>query len=275
MSEEIVSGSAEGSATSTPSNTPAVATPSASAPSVATPQTSQAPAQGVSSQEDRSSWVPPHRIRETREAALRSAQETYGRQIAEIRAEAERYQAQVRALTGVTPPPNPEISAVRDQFGRLYPGLAKMEDKADMLEKIIENQNNMEAQQQHYWQRYGQQTMDRLYDKASQSLGTNLSDDAKRYLYTSFVGYVQSSPELTERYANDPSLVDDYLKMLTSNLIDPVRRSASASIVGRTGVSVPQDTPGGSVRAGTPAPKFANLDERANAAWAIMQQNKT
>ncbi len=275
MSEVNVSGSGE-VATSTPSatpTTPVTATPVTSASPVATPQTSQTPASGVST-EDRSSWVPPHRIRETREAAIRQAQETYGRQVAEVRAEAERYRQQVMALTGVQAPPNPEISAVRDQFGRLYPGLAKMEEKADVIEKLVEQANNLEAQSTHYWGQHAQRTMDRVFEKASTALGSPLNDGAKKYLYNSFVGFTQSSPELTERYANDPSIVDEFINLITSNLIDPVRRSASATVSGRANAALPQDTPSGSVRAGSPAPKFQNLDERVAAGWAIMNQDR-
>jgi hypothetical protein len=129
MSEEFVSGSAPAEATPSAPSTPVTATPVTSAPAVATPQAPpQAPATGVSS-EDRSNWVPPHRIRETREAALRQANEQFAQRESQMRAEAERYRQQVLALTGVTPPPNPEIKAVKDQFAHLYPGLAKMDEK--------------------------------------------------------------------------------------------------------------------------------------------------
>lgn len=275
MSEVNVSGSGE-VATSTPSATPTApvtATPVTTASPVATPQAPQTPATGVST-EDRSSWVPPHRLRETREAAFRQANESFAQREAQIRAEADRYRQQVMALTGVQAPPNPEIKAVRDQFSQLYPGLAKMEEKADLIERLTEQSANMEAQQAHYWQTHGQRTMDRVFEKAGEALGSNLNDGAKRYLYNSFVGFVQSSPEMEQRYTSDPSIVDEFINLITSNLIDPARRSASATVAGRANAALPQDTPSGSVRVGSPAPQFKNLDERAAAGWAIMNQNK-
>lgn len=265
MSEEIVSGSGE-VATPTPSATPspAPATPGASASPVATPQAPQA---GATPAEDRSSWVPPHRLRETREAAIRQANEQFAQREAQIRAEAERYRQQVMALTGVTPPPNPEIQAVKDQFSQLYPGLSKIESQAAKLEQLLERAGDLEAQNGHYWEQYGRNTMNKLFDHASQSIGAQLTDAAKQQLHASFVGYVQSSPELTARYANDPTIVEDFWKAFTSNFIDPVRRTAAATVAGRAAVNLPQDTPGGMPRA-TPAPTLKSLDERVAAGWA-------
>lgn len=272
---EVDPGTGLGEATpSTPnvaSATPAQATPSASAPPVAIPQASAAPATGG---EDRSSWVPPHRLRETREAAIRQANESFSQREAQIRAEADRYRQQVMALTGVTPPPNPEIKAVRDQFGSLYPGLSKLEERAAQLEQLLERQGDMEAQTGHYWQRYGQQSVDRIFDKVTEAIGSPLTDEAKGYLHNAFVGFVQSTPERTDRYANDPTLVDEFVRAYTSNFIDPIRRSTGASIVNRAGAPVPQDGPSGTLRTGTPAPKPQSLDERVAMGWAAYKNPK-
>ena len=114
--------------------------------------------------------------------------------------------------------------------------------------------------------------MDKLFDHASQSLGAPLTEEGKRQLHASFVGFVQSSPEMTDRYANDPAIVEEFWKTFTSSFIDPVRRTAAAGIQSRAaGIqNLPQDTPSGAVRVGTPA-QPANLDERAAQAWAQYQ----
>jgi hypothetical protein len=116
--------------------------------------------------------------------------------------------------------------------------------------------------------------MDRLFTHASESLGSPLTEEGKRQLHSSFVGFVQSSPELTERYSNDPTIVEDFWKAFTSSFIDPVRRTASATVQGRVASAiVPQDRPGAPAPVSS-GPKPANLDERANQAWALYQQNK-
>lgn len=252
-------------APATPVDAPAQATPSATAAPVAaaTPQaTPQAPATGVPE-----AMVPSYRIRETREAALREAQTRYESQLSTERAESARWKSQLQALVGVTPPANPEVDAVRSQFAKLYPGLAKMEEKAAVMEQLLERSGDLEAQTQHYWASYGRQTMDRVFTQASEALGGNLSEEGKRQLHASFTGWVSSSPELSARYASDPTIVDDFMKQFTSNFIDPVRRAASAGVVQRVPGALPQDSPSGTPRT-TAAPAFANLDERVAAGWA-------
>lgn len=265
MEPELTSGVTE-APTSTSASTPVTATPVTSASPVATPQATPANAT-VSPAEDRSTWVPPHRIRETREAAVRQANQEFAQREAQMRAEAERYRSQVLALTGVTPPPNPEVQAVKDQFSQLYPGLSKIEARAAQIEQLLERSGDLEAQNGHYWEQYGRQTMSKLFDHAASSMGAPLNDTAKAQLHTAFVGYVQSSPTNTARYASDPSIVEDFWKEFTSSFIDPVRRNASATVAGRAMTQTPQDTPGGIPRS-APVTGPKSLDERAAAGWA-------
>ena len=268
---EIVS--APSPAEATPSaSTPAAATPAAAAApgAAATPQaTPQPPATGGAPE----GWVPSYRIRESREAAVREANAQFAQREADIRAEADQYKRQLHSLVGVQPPPNPEIAAVRSQFGQLYPGLAKLEERADQLLQLQERAGDLESQTEHYWQTYGRQTMDRLFTSAQTSLGAPLTDEAKRALHSSFVGFVQSSPELSNRYANDPTIVDDFWKAFTSSFIDPARRTASAQVVQRASGMTPQDTPGG-IPHTAPAPPPKNLDERMASGWALYNQHK-
>lgn len=252
------------SVSSTPA-TPAEATPSA--PAAAAPATPQAATPVAATPATPEAMVPSYRIRETREAALREAQTRYESQLATQRAETERYQAQLRALVGAAPPVDTEADTVRSQFAKLYPGLAKMEEKAAQMEQLLERGGDLEAQNAHYWQSYGRQTMDRLFTGAEKALGGALTDEGKRQLHSSFAGFVGSSPELTSRYSSDPTIVDDFLTQFTANFIDPVRRAASANVVGRAPGALPQDSPSGSPqRAASPA--FQSLDERVAAGWA-------
>lgn len=226
----------------------------------------QAPATGAPQE----GWVPSYRLREAGEAATRRANAEAARQIEAIRAESEQYKRQLHSLVGVQAPPDPQISAVRQQFGTLYPGLTKLEAQAEKIEAMLSRTGELENQSNHYWQSHGRQAMDRLFTHAAESLGGPLNDEAKRALHASFVGFVQSSPELSDRYANDPTLVEDFWKAFSSSFIDPARRAAATGVLNRAPGSIPQDTPGGAPRA-TPAPQPADLNERASNAWAMYQ----
>lgn len=267
MPDELVTGSGEAAPTTT---APAVApTPATFAPPVATPQAPQAPATGAIPD----GYVPSYRLREAREAAESKAQQTYAQQLAQIRAEADQYREQLHRLVGVGPQPNPEVDTVRQQFAQLYPGLSRIEERAAQVEQLLERAGDLESQTNHYWTTYGRQTMDKLFEHAQTSLGSPLTEEGKRMLHSSFVGWVQSSPEMTARYAQDPSIVEDFWKGFTSGFIDPARRVASATVTGRTQSMLPQDSPGGALHV-TPAPAPANMDERLAPAWQMYNQNK-
>ena len=268
MSDELVTSTP--AAEPTPSAPPAPATSGAPAFAQATP--SAPPVSAIT--EDRSTWVPPHRLRETRESAIRESSQQWAQERAQLQAQYQQIQSQLHALVGVTPQGDPEVANVRQQFAQLYPGLTAMEERANDLLGILDRSGDLEAQNSHYWQSYGRQSMDRLYEHASTSLGGPLTEDGKRQLHAAFTGYVSSSPELMNRYANDPTMIQEFWNQFTSSFIDPARRAASATVVGRAAAgALPQDTPGGAPRA-TPAPHPANLDERAAAGWAQYQTTK-
>lgn len=252
--------------------TPAPAIPGA----IAQPATpGQAPTGATPSPAIPEGYVPSYRLREAREAAVRQANAEFAQREAGIRAEAERYKQQLHQLVGATPPGDPQVDEVRKQFATLYPGLAKMEEKAQQLQELLERQGDSEAQVGHYWQTYGRQTMDRLFTHASEAMGgAPLPEGAKRMLHNAFTGFVQSSPELTARYAEDPTLVDDFWREFSSGFIDPARRASNAQVAGRVTPPLPQDSPGGQVRT-TPVPAGQNLDDRAQTGWARFNQFKT
>ena len=259
----------------TPAPTPASATPMPSAVPSAIPQGPVAAPTGLSpaAPEDRSNWVPPHRLRETREAAVREAQQRYQQEQAQLQAQVNHYQQQLRALVGAEPPANPDHDAIRQQFGQLYPGLTKIEARAAQLEQYLDQMPDMESVRDYIWQNHGRQAMDRIYSQAAETLGGPLSAEGKRALHAAFTGWVQSSPEYAQRYVDDPSIVDEFWKTLSSTLVDPARRAASAQVASRVPGALPQDTPGGVPSPG-PAPKPANMDERIGQMWAGYNANK-
>ncbi len=255
-----------------PQSTPATATPVApSAPTIPA-QSTQAPATGVAS-EDRSNWVPPHRLRETREAAERQAAQQFAQREAQLRQEADQYRAQLHRLVGVGPQPDPQKDTIRQQYFDLFPEAKILHERSKDIVGLLNQAGNLEAVQQHHWQGYARQTMDRLYGLAAEFNGAPLSDSGKQWLHSSFVGWVNQNPDRATRYEQDPSIVEDYWREYTSNFGDPVRRAAAATVQGRAAAvqGLPQDTPGGGIRP-TPTPAGQSLDDRVSAGWAQYQQ---
>lgn len=263
--DPIVDTSAEPTATPPAPSTPAQATPSAPA---------STPTQ-YSYAEDRSNWVPPHRIREGTER-FQQAQTQWQSREQQYQTQLDAVQRQLQALVGVQPqnPADAQAQTIKDQFYQLFPRLRELEEKGTDVLGLLDRAGDLESQTTHYWQSYGRQAVDRLYALASEGYGTPLSETQKENLHALFVGYVQSSPERTQRYASDPRIVEDFWRDFSSNFIDPARRNAQVTMAGRAaGVPLPQDTSSG-VPPVAGAPKPANLDERAALAWAQYQTTK-
>jgi hypothetical protein len=179
----------------------------------------------------------------------------------------------LQALTGVQPQNADPVREVRDQFGRVYPNLAKMEDQYEKFEQLLNRFPDLEAQQEHYWTSHATQTMDRLHTLAQADLGGNLSEAGKRNLQANFVGYLQSNPEAAQRYSYDPFVVNEFWKEFTSNFIEPVKRSSAANTLARAPQNLPQDAPSGNAITGGPA-KPKDLDDRVGKAWDAFNATK-
>lgn len=239
-----------------PAAQPAVptATPTSVAPSPAT----QVPS------EDRSTWVPPHRLREVsqrHEAALAAER-------ARFTAEVESRDARIRALAGVAPPENQQFDEVKKQFGQVFPELAELAQQSKAIKELLAQREELTASKDHYWGAYNRNAMNTLYSEAEKTYGQPLSDATKRQLGSAFVGYLQSNPEAYERYQQDPSVVTEYWKAFSDGFIDPVRRQSTVSTMGRIPTGLPQDTPSGAVNVGAPPPKPQTQDERIAMALA-------
>jgi hypothetical protein len=269
MSDDVnVSGTPATGDTGAPAASAPASTPAApQSPAASAQATPQAPA----STSAPDGFIPRYRYNEASQRAeqAQAAVKQYETQMAQVKQELERYRSQVQALVGVTPQQNTEAEAIKSQFFQLFPWAKKLEERFGDFESLVDQTNDLKAQSDHYWTSYGKQTMDRLFSLADSSLGSPLTEEGKRQLHNSFVGFVQSSPELTARYANDPSIVEDFWKGFTSSFVDPARRASSANVQQRVGAvaRLPQDSPSGAPQT-TPAPKLNGLDERALAAWA-------
>lgn len=256
----------------TPGVDPAASTPSTSDPTITgqPAQPAATPSAPVAQPQVPEGYVPSHRIRETREAAIRQAQSEWGPREQAYQQQLDAMKRQLHAVLGVTPQEDPEISAVKAQFQRLYPGLNDLEQRAKDIMGLVDRSGDLDSQNQHYWTSYGRQTLDRLYSKANDALGGSLNAQGKQALHAAFSGWVASSPELTQRYTSDPTLVDEFFQMWSSSFIEPARRSAAATVQTQTNPAqrfIPQDAPSGAPQM-TQAPRPSNLDERAAAAWS-------
>lgn len=215
---------AASAAASVPAATPTGGQPSApapGAPATVTPPTPPA-APAFTYKEDRSKWVPSHVVRERTEAYEK------------VQRELDYERRRVAALSGVTMPTaaDPESDAVRAQFAKLYPGLAKLEAMADKLEKAGNfDYDGIRSSQQQVWDRTANQVLQTLADKVKSTYGGGeLPPKTLQRITTAFISEVENDPEMRARYeAGDGSLIDDFIKDYTGSVLDPFRRASAAT----------------------------------------------
>jgi hypothetical protein len=141
----------------------------------------------------------------------------------------------VAALSGVKPPAepsDPEQEAIRSQFNKLYPGLAKLEAMADKLEKAGNfDFDGIQNSQQQVWVAHGNQVLATLQEKVKAAYGgADLTPKALQRISRAFVSEVGDDADMRARYeAGDLSIIDEFVKDFTGGLLDPYRRSTAAT----------------------------------------------
>ncbi len=267
MSELVTGAPQSAQSEPTPQTSPAPASPEQFGSPAPSQQATSVAAPTPQPPQVEPSWLK-SRLDETRQATLRQAQAHWAQQEANYKAQLEATQRQLHAIVGVTPQENPEVSAVRSQFNQLFPGLAKLEERANDLLSLAERSGESDAQVQHYWDEYARNRTTRLFTLASEGMGAPLTEEGKRVLHSAFTGYVSNNPDAAQRYMNDPSIVDEFWTYFGNSFIDPVRRSAQATVQSQTqNRALPQDSLSGAPQV-APVPRPANQDARMATAWA-------
>lgn len=271
--EDLGGAPSGGAPTPAPAPSPSPATPDHNAAAPATPN-ANAPA---ATPQVPNGYVPSYRIRETREAAMREATAQWQQREAAYQAQMDAIRRQLHAVIGVQPQSEEEqqVAQIQAQFKKVFPELAQLAEKAKDLQGLLERSGEFQHAVQHQYQAYGRQAMDRLFGLATKSLGHDLSDTAKQRLHASFVGYLQSDPQLLERYAVDQTIVDEFWNDFENGFIGPVRRAQSAGVQQaiENRPPTPRDTPAGIPNVQRPA-KPKDLDESVSQAWAAFNAAK-
>lgn len=149
------------------------------------------------------------------------------------------------ALAGISPPPapppepeDPRIVEVRNDLFKVVPWLSRLErvaQMADRLPQVVETLPQIQQDTEAYWNGVAQQTMTRVFAESANALGTEkLSPRQQAMIHREFVEYVSSTPEIERRYnVQDPTLVADFVRSLSDDLLTPLRRRTEASVESR------------------------------------------
>lgn len=226
-------------------------TTSPSAPAGGAPPAAATPPPGFTYKEDRSNWVPSHRIRQESDRA------------AKLERDLEYERQRVAALSGVkhTPAPNPERDAIRNQLYEVAPELKELSEYREMLAelkelKLKETIGTLRESHNQTWVQRGTQALNTLQDRVKQAYGgADVSPKAQERIQRAFIGELEADAEMRGRYeAGDLSVIDEFVKDFTGVVLDPYRRStAAAASPGQMAARRLPRGGGGSPVAGPPA----------------------
>lgn len=262
--------------------TPAAGTPSAQGSPAGTPAQAAA-GTATSTQytyaEDRSRWIPPHRL---------SEETTKRQQIEQQLADAQR---RIAALAGVQPPdPNADkMQQVKDAFFQMFPQFKHLASLTDeQIQQLIQTPQHVarvsEAESRE-WTRLGRTSLNTVYEQVADALGADsLTDDQKADLQSGFSNWFQSkvraeldasggetSATLDRYEQQDPTLIAEFVKRFTSGWVDPARRKVTQQAVSRAR-AVPNSQGRAPVSSLQRPEKFNTLDERLDYAAKLAKE---
>lgn len=231
---------------------------------------------GFTYQEDRSKWIPPHRLTEVSTKA----------QQAESRAQ--QLQTQLQALVGATPadPKTQEAETIKAQFFELFPGMKSLAQLSpEQLQQLLDAPKQVGAANEFVsrsWQRHGKQQLTSLVAAVSDAVGSDLSDRAQGRLKAAFTDTIEREAQkaqetgeisdLFQRYIDgDETLVEEFAKEWAEDYFVPARRTVASQEIRRTTHKVPNSTGRGQVTT-APRQEFKTLDERLDYAAKLYKE---
>lgn len=217
--------------------------------------------------------VPSYRLRQVTERYRQLEQHTLGlQQRLEALEKGGGRQAQP------APQEDRETAAIREQFSKMFPTLAKLNDfDIAKLEEILQTQPAQQQQWEQYWTNVGQNSLRNLQAKITEVYGEKTDPTTRGVFEAAFISWVERDPEARERYlSQDPSLIDDFWKRTTAAVLDPVRKNAAAQIAQRVGrvERLPSAAKSNTALPGAKPQKPKTEEELHDAAWDAMASSR-
>lgn len=234
--------------------------------------------------EDRTDWVPRHRLNE------------YGQRLTKAEQDAQRYQSEleaerrrVQALAGVTPqdPKQQEAEEVKAALYQMFPQLKALEKMdPEAFDRVMRAAQTAESTTQAHWERHATSMLTDLRSNIAQQLGAEsltptqqrqvdraYREEAQAAMHARQVAVqrgerpsVQTMPGdsdfLARHERGDKALLTEFAKAFLDDWMGPARRVATADAARRGSRPVPRgDRARVPVTQGTPNIDFTNEDQ--------------
>lgn len=172
--------------------------------------------------EDRSTWVPGHKVRAQTE------------ELRTLRAQIAEANRRVAALAGVQPanPGDPESNAIKEQLFKVVPELKDLIEKRERLLKAAEfDFDSVSTDQQQRWAATGHNALRLLTSELKAAYGgQELTPKASAHFQTAFIAHLAQNDELRERFESGDieGVVKEYVTDITEGVFSPFKRLAAA-----------------------------------------------
>lgn len=239
---------------------------------------------GYTYQEDRSKWIPPHRLTET------------SRRAQELEQQLQQANDRIRALAGVEPtdPQSQKAEQIREAFFNL-PGMQRFKKLLDLPDEdfealltapnAVQRTTQAEARQ---WERHGDAQVAGVSERVAEVIGADSLDaDQQADLRVAFSAWLRAAvkadvdkfgledvaeSQTLRRYeSGDPKLLDEFVARYTKNWLKPGQRQAAAQTATRTR-PVPNSAGRSQVTQIRRPDKFNSLDERLDYAVNLAKE---
>jgi hypothetical protein len=194
--------------------------------------------------EDRTDWVPRHRITETGQKLTAAEQRALK---AEQDLATER--ARVQALVGATPKDDQtkQTDEIRELLQGMFPQLKELEKlTAGQLQKVLDAASGAEATTQAHWNRVAAEMLSTLDEQFADEIGVEkLTDSQQRRIRNAYRAEAEAAVEARKQGADptgdfldrhergDKTLVAEFLKGYLGDFFEPAKRAVTSAAVRR------------------------------------------
>lgn len=159
----------------------------------------------------------------------RKSRQDFEKRIADYESKLTEERRRVAALSGITPPDPKQADAelVRSKILELMPELAD-------LGSINEMRTALEEQQVRGFADHSKRMISQIHGKIASEFGGDLNARQQQFVNAAYLYENQTNPAFHARHnQGDPTLIDEFVKDMIDNMVEPVRRKAATSEANR------------------------------------------
>lgn len=161
----------------------------------------------------------------------RTKRQTLETQIAQAKADLEREQKRVRALSGLEnkSPEEADDEQIKAALIKRFPWMAKLDDaKIDKILGVADKADSLEESNLRQWTNHANKMINGVEAGVAKEIGGELTDRQKTRLHTAYLHEAQTNPEFYARHeAGDPKLIDEFVKDFIEDWFEPARRKVT------------------------------------------------